>query len=289
MARFVALLASAIAFAGVLSLAAVGLLVLKKATGVINFAHGELITLGAYLAYWATVDLGLAVIPGYLLALALMFAIGVVLERVAYAPLRRRPALIVLIATLAAALLIRATISLWMGATPRPLASPVDGGVWRVAGASISMQRVMIVVVSVVVLVLLGLLFQRTSFGRQVRALASDRETAELYGVRTRLVSVLGWGLSASLACLAGLLIAPLTSLDLTFGFALMITAFAATAFGGFSSIPGALVGALTIGIVQQLIGGYWFTDHAAVLPFILLLALIGLRPQSFAAATSRL
>jgi branched-chain amino acid transport system permease protein len=288
MARFVALFASAVAFAGVLALAALGLLVLRKATGVVNFAHGELITLGAYLALWAIADLGLPVVPGYVLAVVLMFGVGVALERVAYAPLRKRPQLIVLIATLAAALIIRALISLWKGATPQPMPSPVHGVV-RVFGANIAYQRILIVVVAGLVIGAMSFLFQRTSFGRQVRALAADPEAAELYGVRTRRVSVVCWGLSASLACLAGILIAPLTALDLTFGFALMITAFAACAFGGFSSLPGALVGALVIGFVQQVIGGYWWTSYASVLPFILLFVLIAVRPQGFTTTTSRL
>ena len=123
MAKFVALLASGLSFGMLMALVAMGFLLLYKATGVINFAHGDLVTLGAYLAVWATVDLGLPTIWGYLLALALMFVVGLLIERIAYAPLRRRSQLVVVISTLAAALVIRALISLWQGSNPRQLAN----------------------------------------------------------------------------------------------------------------------------------------------------------------------
>ena len=123
MEKFVALLFSGIALGAVLSIAALGFLVLHKATGVINFAHGDLITLGAYLALWCIGTLGLPTVPGYLLAVLLMFGVGVVVERIAYAPLRRRSPMSVVIATLAAAIALRGLVAVWQGSTPKLLPS----------------------------------------------------------------------------------------------------------------------------------------------------------------------
>ncbi len=285
MAKFVALLASGLSFGMLMALVAMGFLLLYKATGVINFAHGDLVTLGAYLAVWATVDIGLPTVWGYLLALVLMFGVGIAIERVAYAPLRRRSQLVVVISTLAAALVIRALISLWQGSNPKQLKTPVGQGSWELFGAHIAKQRVLIVVIALIVIAAMLFVFHRTSVGRQVRALASDSEMSQLSGVRDRLVSALAFGLSAVLAGLAGILIAPLGEVDLTFGFSAMITAFAAAVLGGFGSLGGVVVGGLIIGLVQNLFGGYVFREYSDTLPFIVMFFIIAVRPQGLFAA----
>ena len=280
MEKFVALLASGIALGAVLAVAALGFLVLYKATGVINFAHGDLITLGAYLALWTIASLGLPTIAGYLLALVLMFGVGVVIERLAYAPLRRRQPLAVVIATLAAAIALRGLVGIWQGSTPKSLASPVGNRTVHILGAPVAQQRLLIVVVAAVAIIAVLAAFQRTAFGRQLRALAADPDTARLQGVRTRMVAIVAFGLSATLAALAGILVAPLSAVDLTFGFDLMISAFAAAVLGGFGSLGGVVAGSLVIGLVQQLLGGYVFTQYASTLPFILMLVVIAFRPE---------
>jgi len=176
--------ASGIAYGAVLALVALGFIVLYKATGIINFAHGDLVALGAYLAVWATKDLGLPSVAGYVVALALMVVVGAVMERVVRAPLRGKPVLVVVIATLAMAIVIRGLIALWQGSTPRSLVTPVGNRVIHVGGAAIAQQRIVIVAVAAVSITGLILLFQRTSFGRQVRGRAAD-PTRHPHGERT--------------------------------------------------------------------------------------------------------
>jgi branched-chain amino acid transport system permease protein len=280
MEKFVALTASGIATGAAIAIVALGFLVLYKATGVINFAHGDLITLGSYIAYWAISSLGLPTLLGYLVALVLMFGVGVGLERVAHAPLRRRPPMVVVIATLAAAIAIRGALSLWYGSDPKSLPSPVgDGGV-DVLGATIATQRLLIIGVTAAAVLVLIVVFQRTAFGTRLRALASDQDTARLVGVRTRPISMVVFGLSAVLATLAGILVAPLSAIDLNFGFEMMILAFAAAVLGGFGSLGGVAAGALIVGLTQQLVGGYVWPDYATTLPYVLLFAVIMLRPS---------
>lgn len=288
MDKFIALFASGITIGAIMAIVALGFLVLYKATGIVNFAHGELVTLGSYFGLWAISTIGLPIIPGYLLALVLMFGGGVVLERVAYAPLRKRPVLIVVIATLAASIVIGGLLALWQGNTPQTLASPVGTGSFTVDGAHISYQQVLVVAVCAVIVVVLLYVFQRTNFGRQVRALASDREMAELVGVRSRAISIFAFGISAVLAGIAGLLIAPLTAVDLTFGFTAMITAFTAAVIGGFGSLPGVVLGGLFIGLLQQVVGGYLVPNYSETLPFIALFVVIVVRPQGLTRAVGR-
>lgn len=289
MDKFIALTASGLAYGAILALVALGFMVLYKATGVVNFAHGDLITLGAYVALWAISDLGLPIVVGYLVALVALSAIGLGLERVAYAPLRKRPPIAAVIATLAAAFVIRGVIAVWQGSSPKSLPSPVGNGVVDIAGAQVSQQRLLIIGIATIVVIALVLVFQRTSFGRSVRALAADAETARLQGVRTRIIAMSSFGLSAFLAALAGILIAPLSAVDLNLGFTLMVAAFAAAVLGGFTSLIGVVVGAIVIGLVQQLVGGYLLPDHTSMLPFLLLFIVIGVRPSGlFAVQGSR-
>ena len=280
MSKFVALLASGLAEGAIVALAAVGFLLIYKATGVINFAQGDLITLGAYVAIWATQDLGFELVPGYLFTLLVMFAVGIALERLAYAPLRGRSVHVVVIATLGAALVLRAFIGLWQGTTPKFLESPVEGEVVELFGANIAYQRIVIIVVTALVVLLTIAVFQWTQFGRELRATAADRETARLYGVPVTRLSMIAFGLSAALAGLAGILIAPLGSVDLTLGFNVMIAGFAAAIFGGFGSIGGVAIGGFAFGMVEQVFGGYVLRDYKATFPFVFMILVIALRPR---------
>jgi len=247
----------------------------------VNFAQGDLITLGAYLAIWLNRDVEAPILVAYAGALAMMFGIGVVLERVAYAPLRGRSIHVVVIATLGAAIVIRTVLSLWLGATPVALDTPLRGRLWRVGGAAIAYQRIAIVVVTLLVVAALGWMFGRTDFGRQVRALASDREAARMHGVRSARLSMVAFGLSAALAGLAGVLIGPATSsFDLTLGFSVMLGGFAAAILGGFGSLTGVVLGGFLIGLVEQLVGGYVLRDYRGAFPFVLMILVIALRPQ---------
>jgi len=299
--NFTALLASGLAEGAIAALAAVGFLLTYKATGVVNFAQGSLITFSAYIAIWATQGGGifgwgaLGLIPGYIVTIAIMFAVGVILERLAYAPLRGRSVHVVVIATLGASIVLIAFIGLWQGTTPRYLGSPVsptelgiEGSLIHIFGANIEWQRGVIVIVTAIVVIALIVLFQKTQFGRQLRATAADRNTARLCGVPVNMLSMLEFGMSAALAGVAGVLFAPLGAVDLNFGFTVMLLGFAAAVLGGFGSIGGVVAGGIAIGLTEQLFGGWFLTDvvgtdltnYKHIFPFVLMILVIALRPQ---------
>lgn len=323
---FVALLGAGLAKGAVVALAAVGFIMIMKATGIANFAQGDLITLAGFLGLWATSKvapaadgLGLSLGLGYLLVLVIMFFVGVVIERVAYAPLSKRThdMHVVVIATLGVAIIIRTILAIWQGTEPRFLQSwfnfgqDLDGflffnngtltiniGFLGIHDAVISAQRVVIMAVTAVVVLVIMWLFAKTSFGRQVRAIAADRETARLYGVKANQMSMLSFGISAFLAGLAGLLIGPLGSFDLTLGFTYMLLGFAAAVLGGFGSIGGTVLGGILIGLTEELFGGQLLPmvlgdealKYRSVMPYVLMLIVIALKPQGlFGSAGKRL
>ncbi|MET0910649.1 MAG: branched-chain amino acid ABC transporter permease, partial [Ilumatobacteraceae bacterium] len=329
--HFVSLLGAGLAQGAVVSLAALGFILIMKATGIANFAQGDLITVGAFLGVWATSKafpatdgLGLSLGLGFLLTLVIMFFLGILIELVAYRPLSKRShdVHVVVIATLGVAIVIRTVMSLWQGGQDRTLRSwfnpgerlqnfgPFDDGVLRIRigflgmddSAVISAQRVFIMIVTAIVVVAIMLLFSRTSFGRQVRAIAADRETARLYGVRANNLSMLSFGISSFLAGLAGLMIGSLNNFNLTLGFSYMLLGFAAAVLGGFGSIGGTVLGGILIGLTEQLFGGQMlplFVEkigmdpvdalrYASALPYVLMLVVIAVRPQGLFGRASR-
>jgi branched-chain amino acid transport system permease protein len=261
-------------------LIALGIVLLFKATGVVNFAQGSLLTLGGYIGYWLVVDHHMGTLPAYVLTVAAVFVVGMLIERVGYAPLRRQPVLTILISTFALAEALQAVIILWQGTNPKSLPTPVGSKVWRLFGAAIPYQNILIVVMTVVLLAALTLLLQKTTLGRQVRALASDRETAMLQGVRVSLLSLLMFGLSASLAGFGGLLVAPTLSLSPNFGFTLMLSSFAAVVLGGFDRVGGTVAAAVVVGIVQQLLTGYVAPNLSEAYPYLILFVALVLKPE---------
>lgn len=280
MERFVALLFSGITEGAITALAAVGLLVLYKATRIINFAHGDLITLGAFVDVWLVTDHGWGYVPGTVAAIALMVLVGMLMERVAVAPLRGRSIHVVVIATLGLGLAIRTLIANWQGADPKRLTSPVQGRNAEILGASINYHRFLVVVVATVCLAATMWFFARTRYGRQLRALAADRPMAELVGVRATALSMGSFGAAAALAGLCGMLLAPLSSAELTLGFGVMLNAFAAMIIGGFGSVGGVVLAGLLIGLVERLVGGYVLSQFSSALPFLVMIAAIALRPE---------
>jgi branched-chain amino acid transport system permease protein len=280
MEKFVALAFSGLASGAIVALAAIGLLLLYKASGIVNFAHGDLITLGAYLAFWLIDDIGLPTVAGYAGAVGLMFGVGVAMERLAVAPLRGKSLHVVVIATLGLALSIRSLIALWHGTDTKRLPSPVEGDTSTILGATISHQRFLIVLVAAAVVVLLVWFFGSTAAGRQLRALAVDRDMARLLGVRAGVMSMIGFGLSAALAAIAGVLIGPLGGVEITLGFGVMVNSFAAMVMGGFGSLWGVAIAGLMIGMVERLLGGYVLVEYSSSFPYVLMLVVIALRPQ---------
>src|SRR5437899_24571 len=190
MEKLVALTFSGLSLGAIYTLVSLGILILFKATGVVNAAQFGLVALGGYIGFWANSSLKAPLLVCYLLVVVLMAMVGVVLERLAYAPLRNRAPETVLLSTLAGGFAIEGIIVLWEGPQLRSLASPVGFGTQRILGAPVPLHSLFIIGITVVSVVLLSVMFGRTAFGRQVRALAADRDTARLQGVMVNRLSL---------------------------------------------------------------------------------------------------
>ncbi len=159
---------------------------------------------------------------------------------------------------------------------------------WHIGGAAIPYQTILIAVVMLVLLAALELLLHRTSIGRQVRALAADRETALLQGIRVNRLSILMFGLSAALAALGGLLVVPIIPASPALGFTLLLSSFAAVVLGGFDNIGATVAAALAVAVVQQLLAGYLTPDYIEAYPYIILLVALIFRPHGLVREATR-
>jgi branched-chain amino acid transport system permease protein len=277
--RFLTILIQGIANGSIYVLVALGIVLLQNATGVINFAQGDLVTLGAYVGFWLLVQNDFGQVAMYIGMLVLLFAAGVVIERVGYAPLRNRPTLTIVISTFAFGLGIRSAIIVWQGSEPHNLPSPFGIETVDVLGVNVPKQSVFTIIVTAVVGLFLYLFVQRSALGRQVRALAADRETAILQGIRVRRLSLIIFGLSAALAGLAGVLIGPQVGLTPSLGFGLLLSSFAAVILGG-ERLGGVAFAAMFVAIAQAMATAYIAPNYSDAYPYLILVIVLAIRPQ---------
>ena len=262
------------------ALVALGFVLALNAAGAVNFAHGDLVVLGGAVAVLLGTALGL---PGVILlpvvALALAAA-GVIAAQVAIVPLANRPPEATFVATIALAAIIEHGLTVAMGAAPRTAPPLVGAGVFDVLGLPVGRQPLAIVIVGGALVAGVWFLLERTQTGRRMRAVASDRYMARAVGIPVARYVVLSLALAGALAGVAGLLLGHQFLVSPTQGAGHMLKAYIAVAIGGWGSVPGALVGALAIGlfegVVSSTVGDVW-AQAALYLGVLLVLVL---RPQ---------
>jgi branched-chain amino acid transport system permease protein len=268
---------SGLASGGVYGSLALALVLIYRATGVINFAQGEMATFSTYIAWTLVTNHGWSYWPAIAVTLLLSFAGGVGLHQSVIRPVERGPQIRVVIVTIGLLLLINGAVSwIWSG-EQRYLRSPFPSRVLDIGGVAISLQDIGTIAVSLGTVVILWGFFQLTKVGLALRAAAVNPDEARLVGVRVPLLLGLGWGLAAVLGAIAGVLTAPsLSSLDPNMMQPILIYAFAAAVLGGIDSPLGAVVGGLLLGVGLNLIGAYvGFVGADLKLPVALLVILV--------------
>ncbi|MDV8071001.1 branched-chain amino acid ABC transporter permease [Rhodococcus sp. IEGM 1366] len=280
MDTFISTMTSGVSQGSIAVMAALGLVVISKATGVINFAHGDVLTVGAYIAFVLIALHSFPIWLGYVCAIVAGAAVGLGMERLAYRPIRTRSTLSIMVTLFAVGLFIRELLVLWQGSETHPLEPLVGYKSVQIGEAVIPYQSILIVGVMLVSVAALVFLFERTQLGRQFRALAADRDTAFLVGIRAGLLSSLAFVMAGALAALAGVLLAPVLSVSPTLGFGVLLMAFATTVLGGTDRFVGIMVAGLALGLVQAFATTYVSSTYSTVYPFIILVVVLAIRPD---------
>ncbi len=269
-------------------LVALGLVLIYKSSGVFNFAQGEFGTVAVYTLYGVHDLAGVPLLPAMLVGLAAASVMALVTERVIIRPLFSAPRVTLLVATAGVALL-AISLELWLGEARIRFIQPALGRLNRVSlfGVQVSDQRLLVLAALLMLAVLLGLFFSRTNLGLAILGVSQEPVATELMGISVRRLSSFTWALTGVLAGLAGMLTAPVVG-SFAPGFlttTALIPGFTAAVLGGMTSLQGAFVGGVVVGVAQSLaVSAPIFYENipgpGAVMVFVLLVVVLALRPQ---------
>ncbi|MGI8330430.1 branched-chain amino acid ABC transporter permease [Actinomadura scrupuli] len=265
---------------------ALALVLIYRATGMVNFAQGEMAMFCTFVT-WKLADpdsgLGLPIIVGIIGGVVFGFLFGAGLERIVIRPFESADHLRQMIVTLGLFLALNSLAAYIFTADTQRLASPFPDDTLSFGGVSVSTREIGVVVVLLVMAALLRELFNRTRLGLAMRGAAMNPESSRLLGIDVSRMLMIGWGLSAAIGALAGALVAPQIFVSPGMMQTLLLYGFAAAVVGGFDSAPGALVGGVLVGLVQALASGYVSfigTQLQLTTAFVLILAVLLVRPQ---------
>ena len=275
------LMISGIAQGCIYGLIALGFVLIYKATETVSFAQGELMMLGAFCGLACMTMLGFPYWLSVLATIAGMAAFGMLLERIVIRPILGQPAFSIVMLTIGIGYVTRGLITMipTIGTETHALPVPYKDQIWNLAGLVLNVEQMTVIAVTAVMCVLLYLLFRYSKLGIAMQAASQNQLAAYYMGIPVKQLNGIAWGLAAAVAAVAGLLLAPITFVHANMGF-IGLKAMPAAVVGGFGSLPGAIVGGLTIGIVESLSGFYLpdgFKDTAA---YVVVLIMLVVKPN---------
>lgn len=272
------LLVTGLTLGSIYALVALGFVAIYTVTGIINFAQGEFVMLGALSAVTLT-RAGLPLAVAAVAAVALTALVGGALHALAIRPARHASIIALIIITIGASIAIRGGALLRWGTDPYPLPAFTPGPPVPLGNVLVTRQSLWVMGIGLLVLGLLFLFFNRTMLGRALRASAINPLAARLMGISPARMGLLAFTLSAALGAIGGVAVAPITYATYDMGLMLGLKGFVAAILGGFTSFPGAVIGALLLGILESLGAGVSSAYKDAV-AFVILLAVLLLRPS---------
>ncbi len=274
------ILVSGLAMGSIYGLVALGFVLLVNAADIINFAQGEFVMLGAFLVYTFAELWGLPFLAAVLLVVAVMALFGLVMERVAYRPLRNTNAVTIIISTLGISVFLQNVALRGWGSVPQYFGQPFGRQMIDLGAIRLVPQHLLILVVAALLVLLQHWFFHKTRIGKLMRATAQDKQTARLLGVNIGLMTALTFALASALGGLAGVLLAPTFYISVEMGVRVGIKAFVASIIGGWGSIPGAMIGGLVIGLVEVLAAAYVSSLYKDVFAFVVLILVLVVMPR---------
>ena len=276
------------------SLVALGFSMVYGVLKLLNFAHGDLYMVGAYIGFFViqwfggaqhlTIAVPLLLVIMFVLAAGLVGGLGVAIERFAYRPLRDAPRIAPLITAIGVSFFLESSALLLFGAQYRVYNTAdfisLSSGI-QIGSVTIDSVQILVLVLGVLLMAGLQLLVNRTRLGRQMRAVAADREAAEMLGINVNFVITATFFLGSALAGVAGIMGGLLfNQVTATIGFIAGLKAFTAAVVGGIGSIPGAMLGGLFIGVAESFVTGYISSTYSNLIVFGILIVVMLLRPS---------
>jgi branched-chain amino acid transport system permease protein len=278
METFIQLTTNGLSNGAILALAALGFVLIYKATSVINFAQGEFLLISAFVVWFILVELDLPWVVGIAIAIVVAIALGVVIERLILRPMVGEPTISVIMVTIGLAAVLGSLVQIIWGTRPRSFPDFIPSGSVELFGATVAENRLWAIGVVAVALIGFSVFYTRARDGIAMRAVAEDQQAALAQGISVRRTFALAWALAGVTAVFGGALVANLIGVSggiSSFG----LLVFPVVILGGLDSVPGAVVGGAIIGLLSSYTGGYIGGGLETVIPYIALLAILLIKP----------
>ena len=282
MTLFLSYLINGISMGSVYAIIAPGYTMVYGIAKMLNFAHGDVIMIGAYISFCATQYLGLPAIVSVVMAMAVCTVLGIVIEGLAYRPLRQAPSLAVLITAIGVSYLLQNVALLIWGSTPKNFTSVFSVGSISLFGGTliITSETILTVLANIVIMIGLTAFTGKTKIGKAMRAVSEDKGAAELMGINVNATISITFAIGSALAAIAGVLLcSSYPTLQPTTGSMPGIKAFTAAVFGGIGSIPGAMIGGILLGVIEILGKAYVSTELGDAFVFAVLIVVLLVKP----------
>ena len=273
-------LINGISLGSVYAIIALGYTMVYGIAKMLNFAHGDVIMVGGYVAFCTNYYLGWPVIPSILLAVVVCTLLGMLIERLAYKPLRSAGSLAVLITAIGVSYFLQNAALLIWSSNPKSFPNMIGNASVSIGGATITVTALVTIAVCVVIMIALTLFTSKTKMGKSMRAVSEDRGAAQLMGINVNGTISLTFAIGSGLAAIAGVLLCTAyPTLMPTTGSMPGIKAFTAAVFGGIGSIPGAMIGGVLLGIIEIFAKAYISTQLSDAIVFAVLIVVLLVKP----------
>lgn len=272
------LIVNGLALGSLYALTAFGIVLIYKTTDVITFAQGETAMFCTFIAFTLLTALQLPFVVAFVLTLIFALGLGTVIERVVLRRVGATSILNSVIVTVGLGLVLLGVAGWIWGYQTRPFPPPVSGPPFRFGTIVLSQLNALILVVMLVLMMILFAFFRYSLTGIAMRAVAQNRMAAQLMGINIDRINAMGWGVGTALGAVTGILIAPLNYLDPNMMGDVALKAFAAAVLGGFTSLPGAVVGGLLLGIIDSIVG-FQVPELRTTIAFLLIILVLVIRP----------
>ncbi|MBP3398911.1 MAG: branched-chain amino acid ABC transporter permease [Erysipelotrichaceae bacterium] len=280
MTQFLQQMINGLSLGSIYALVALGYTMVYGIIKLINFAHGDIYMLGAYIGFIVTTKLGLGFFPALVISMAGCALIGVTIERIAYKPLRNATRITALITAIGVSYFLEAGTQRVMGAGVQTFPNVLANETIMFGDVRISTQQIVIFSVTIVLMVALTFLVNKTKVGRAMRAVSVDPDAARLMGVNVDATISFTFAIGSALAGAAGVLVGLYyNSINPLMGMLPGIKAFIAAVFGGIGIIPGAMLGGFFIGVVETLVAGYWSSLWKDAVVYLILIVILIVKP----------
>jgi branched-chain amino acid transport system permease protein len=279
--EFLQQLINGLALGSVYALLALGYTMVYGIIQLINFAHGEIYMIGAFSGFYCASVLKLPLIPTLLIAMVVSALAGIIVEKIAYKPLRNSPRIALLITAIGVSLFLQNAMRLLVGSNPKPFPDLINAGSINIGPIQIEVKTILMFGVSALLVILLQFIVYKTKVGKAMRASSQDMEAASLMGINVNNTISITFAIGSALAGIAGVLVAiAYPSITPYMGAMPGLKAFVAAVLGGIGSIPGALVGGIAIGLLETFSKAYISTNFSDAIVFAILIIILLIKPS---------